>query len=146
MLKFYIFYSQFIIKNMQEVTSKKESKDHCSCLICVIKMKKLTKKWLPCPTRPITKPFSIACYFFKDLPQITKRNENQALTREKLNLVKHQLTISAYVDCKKKKKSLFLCKYLEEFSYAICGIQVKEIIFLTALQQGPVYLERIDNR
>lgn len=103
MLKFYIFYSQFIIKNMQEVTSKKESKDHCSCLICVIKMKKLTKKWLPCPTRPITKPFSIACYFFKDLPQITKRNENQALTREKLNLVKHQLTISAYVDCKKKK-------------------------------------------
>lgn len=108
MLKFYIFYSQFIIKNMQEVTSKKESKDHCSCFICIVKMKKLTKKWLPCPTRPITKPFSIACYFFKDLPQITKRNENQALTREKLNLVKHQLTISAYVDYKKKKKSLSL--------------------------------------
>lgn len=46
----------------------------------------------------------------------------------------------------KKKKSLFLCKYVEEFSYAICGMQVKEITFLTALQQGPVYLERIDNR
>lgn len=88
-------------------------------------MKNLTKKWFTLPNETNNKAFFYSMLFLQGSTSDNKKEWKPSFNQRKTELSKtsgHYLGICGLL--KKKKKSLFLCKYIEEFSYAICGIQV----------------------
>lgn len=110
------------------------------------KDEKTNKEMVTLPNETNNKAFFYSMLFLQGSTLDNKKEWKPSFNQGKTELSKTSAHYLSICGLQKKKKCLFLCKYIEEFSYAICGMQVKEITFLTALQQGPVYLECIDNR